>query len=995
MTRRPAVFTIAPGVSFADAVAGRVLAEATDPLTLARATILLPTRRSCRALQEAFLRRSEGRPLLLPRLLPLGDLDSDELELAGAEESTGEAGTAALELPPAIPALRRQLLLARAIRRAAGAQTPIPADQAVRLAAALGGLLDRVQTEQLGFDRLADIVPAEFAQHWQETLDFLSVLTRIWPDMLAAEGCVDPAIRRNMLLAARAERWRASPPSDPVIAAGSTGTIPATAALLGVVCRLPRGRVVLPGLDRFADDRSWAAIREDPSHPQHGMALLLERLGVERADVLDWPCEDVPATPPSRARIVAEALRPASTTDLWRDAIASADRERLALALRGVTRVDCPGPQEEAGVIALMLREALETPGKRAALVTPDRQLARRVAAELARWDIRIDDSAGRKLEQTPPGAFLRLTAAMLAEQLAPVPLLAALKHPLAAGGRDPAAFRRLVRRLESKVLRGPRPAPGYEGLLRRLETASDDGSLRDLVMKLSTAAGPLAALMRGGDASLAALLAAHVAFAEALAATDRESGAARLWAGDAGEAAAGFVADLGQAVGDFEPLPGERYPALLDAMMGGLVVRPRYGGHPRLAIWGPLEARLQQVDLLILGSLNEGTWPPEAATDPWLSRPMQKAFGLPAPERRIGLSAHDFAQAFCAPEVVLTRSSRVEGTPMVASRWLLRLETVLRALGLELNGGAGRQWLAWAKALDRPNRVAPHPAPAPRPPVAARPRRLSVTQIETWMRDPYAIYARRVLGLRALEPVDAQPGAADRGVLIHAALAEFLAACPGALGPDALDRLLAIGRKHLGVLRDRPGVWAFWWPRFVRMASWFVAMERERRTGAILRFGEVSGRLTLAGPAGPFELTAKADRIDAAGAGLEIIDYKTGSLPSPGDIERGYAPQLPLEAAIAAQGGFEGVAVTHVAALEYWRLTGADPAGEIKPLDGDPAALAAAARSRLEALVATYDDPTTPYLARPIPVYAPRYSDYEHLARVKEWSAGVAEESE
>ncbi|MFO1058875.1 MAG: double-strand break repair protein AddB [Dongiaceae bacterium] len=976
------VFTIPPGVGFVDALAAALLAEgAADPLALADVTVLLPTRRSARALQEALLRRSDGRPLLLPRLQPLGDVDVDALELGSGE---GEDGAAALSLPPALPPLRRQLVLTRLVLRyeRAGAQP----DQAARLAADLGRLLDEVGTHGLGFDRLAGLVPADYARHWQETLRFLAILTEHWPAILAELGAIDAVERRDRLLRARAAAWAAAPPPGPVIAAGSTGSIPATAGLLAVIARLPQGRVVLPGLDRQADDATWEAIGRDPGHPQHGLHQLLDRLGVARTEVGDWPVAGLAATPPARGRVLAEALRPAETTEAWGASLPdAAARERARLGLAGVRRIDCPGPAEEARVIALLLRERLERPGERAALVTPDRTLARRVAAELARWDIAIDDSAGEPLADTPPGIFLRLTAGLLVERLAPVPLLALLKHPLAAGGREPAALRRLARRLDRK-LRGPRPAPGPDGL--RAALGKEEPELAAWLAGLEAMAAPFAALLAAPAAPLGALLAAHADFAEAMAATAAEPGAARLWAGDAGEAAATFVAELAEAADALGEVAGERYPALLAALLAGRAVRPRWGSHPRLAIWGLLEARLQHADLLVLGGLNEGSWPADAAGDPWLSRPMRAAFGLPPPERRTGQAAHDFAQAFCAPEVVLTRSLRVEGAPTVPSRWLLRLEAYCQTAGLETPRAMAAPWLAWQAALDAPSRVAPLPAPRPRPPVAARPRELPATQVEQWMRDPYAIYARYVLRLKALEPLDAPLGAADRGSLIHETLDRFVAGCPGPLPPDALDQLLAAGRTTFEAALAQPAVWAFWWPRFERIARWFVATEAERRPGLAVLASEIKGTLVLAAPAGPFTLTARADRVERRrDGGVVLVDYKTGTPPKQRDIELGFAPQLPLEAAIAMGGGFPGLPAAPVAALEHWRLTGGTVPGQICPVEGDPAALGAEALAGLAALVAAFDDPATPYEARPAPRYAPRFSDYAHLARIAEWA--------
>ncbi|MDH3472933.1 MAG: double-strand break repair protein AddB [Rhodospirillales bacterium] len=997
---RPSVFSIPSGVSFVDALARGLLARwPEEPLQLSRATLLLPTRRACRSLAEAFLRASGGRPLLLPRLLPLGDLDAEELLFSAGEGALVAGGGFAL--PPVMPALKRQLLLARLILEksrheaaAAGPDGPqaLGENQAARLAAELARLLDQVETEGLSFEGLASLVPEDYARHWQTTLEFLKIVTEAWPKLQAAEGSVGPAERRRLLLEAQAAAWETAPPEDPVIVAGSTGSIPASALLIGVVARLPAGEVVLPGLDGSLDEETWAAVREDPSHPQHGLALLLARLEVPPEAVEVWPGTQTEAVASHRADFVNWALRPASCTAAWRGLAEAGEGEAYAAALAGVRRVDCPGPGEEARAVALVLRGALNVPGRRAALVTPDRDLARRVAAELSRWNIEVDDSAGTPLADTPPGAFLRLTAEMMAACLAPVPLLAALKHPLAAGGLAEGGFRAKVRALELAVLRGPRPAADFAGLLEALRAGDGETALLSWLEGLAEVAAPFARALQQRGASLSEIVTAHVAFAEALAASHDISGPERLWAGEAGEAAAGFVAELIEAAGDGPPLGGERYPALLVSLMTGRVVRPRYGGHPRLAILGPLEARLQHVEVVVLGGLNEGTWPATADPGPWFSRPMRRDFGLPAPERRIGLAAHDFAQAFAAPELYLTRATRVEGTPSVPSRWLLRIEALLGVLGLkEPLFEAGRDWAGWAEALDRPARQVEVAPPEPRPPLAARPRKLSVTRVETWMRDPYGLYASHVLGLRALDPIDADPGAAERGILIHRALERYLAAHPESLPEDPVAALVGEGEAAFEAVRAKPGVWAFWWPRFLRIARWFAEAERHHRAGTQRAWAERRGELILQGPAGPFVLTATADRIDQRRDGrLGILDYKTGGVPRQKEIELGFAPQLTLEAAIAAAGGFgPEVPAAPAGELAFWRLTGGSPPGEIVTVKGDPAALAAEALRGLERLVALFDDEDTAYHALPRPDWAPRFNDYAHLARVAEWSAG------
>ena len=992
---RPRVLSIAPTQPFVDALAAKILRDhggsaGGDPLALSRVLILLPTRRACRSLREAFLRAGGGKTMILPGIQPIGDVDEDELSL-GPEpglESAAAPALGMLELPEAIPALRRELMLVQlilksdALRAGDEAAPALDAAQAAHLARDLAALIDQVQTERRSFQDLKGIVPEALAAHWQLTLEFLKIVTEFWPKILAEEGYVDPAARRDAILRLQTEAWAATPPETPVYAAGSTGSIPATADLLKVIAGLPRGAVVLPGLDRAMSDEVWAALADDPSHPQFGMHHLLDHLGVHRQDVESWSDDDIP---PARSDMLNAALLPAAAAHHWRQAAGLS-----SAALDGFSLVDCPGPEEEARTVALIMREALEMPGRSAALVTSDRALARRVTAELERWQIEVDDSAGRPLADTPAGLFLRLTAGLVAGGWAPLDLLATLKHPLARGGQAAGVFRHRVRQLEMAALRGPRPGAGVDGIKAALQESDDGKALLPWFDALAAAQGEFAGLMARPSASLAELLCGHVGFAEALASSDEQAGAARLWAGDDGEAAAAFIEELNAAGGDLPELPGPLYPALLEGLMAGRVVRPRYGLHPRLFIWGLLEARLQRADVMILGGLNEGAWPPQVDTGPWLSRPMRRDFGLPQPERRIGLTAHDFVQAASGPNVILTRAAKVDGAPTVPARWLLRIRALLDGAGIAWNQDLN--YLAWADALDDPGHPArPCPPPRPRPPLAARPDKLSVTAIETWVRDPYAIYAREILRLRALDAIDADPGAAERGTFIHQALDEFVRQTKWPPGEEAFGELLAIGRKNFGAALARPGVWAFWWPRFERTARWFVdRLRRDAEAGAAKPLAtEVSGEIEFDRPTGAFKIRGKADRIDRDGEGrLTIIDYKTGALPSPGEIEAGYAPQLPIEGLIAASGGFKGVASGEVAALAYWRLSGGAPAGEIKPLRGDVGALLEITHARLESLIAAFDDAATPYLAQPRPARAARYSDYGHLERLGEWLA-------
>jgi ATP-dependent helicase/nuclease subunit B len=975
------VFTIGIDRRFADELARGLLAEhGGDPLALAEVLILVPTRRSVRSLREAFLRASDGEPTLLPRLAPLGDLDDGDWN-----DLLGDG--AALGLPPAVDGAEREALLTElvaAFKDDHGQPTAQSAAQALGLARELARLLDELAIDGVAFDKLEGLVEGNFASHWQQTLKFLAIVGKAWPEILAERGQIDALDRRTRSIRAQAARWREQPPTTPVIAAGSTGSQPATRELLAVIADLPQGAVVLPGLDRDMDDESWDKL--DPTHPQFGLRELLKDLDRNRRTVADWPGA---AGDPARRFLITELMRPAETSEAW--------AEPSAAALDHVTRTDCATPHQEALVIALALRETLEHEGRTAALVTPDRDLARRVAAELRRWQIEVDDSAGQPLLDTPAATLLRVLLAAIDSGFAPVDLLALLKHPLCSLGLSRAALLDAARRLDRKCLRGLKPTPGLAALRAHIDgakfgDAADRRQVVDLVDRLEAATSDLAAEM-AKSAAPHDLLDATIAAAERLAAADT------LWSGEAGEALADVLAGVRIAWQGRPVITGGDWPTLFDAMLAPEMVRPRFGRHPRLAIWGPLEARLQRADLLILGGLNEGTWPPSVETGPWINRPMRTALGLPQPERRVGLSAHDFAAALAAERVLLTRAEREGGAPTVPSRWLARLDALFdydRESGRPpppyIQRGR-RSWLAWAEALDRSRDYKPWPRPEPRPPLAARPTKLSVSRVEQWRRDPYGLYARSILGLDKLDPLEAELGAADRGSALHDALDEFLKDHPSGLLPsDALPRFEALGEKHLSTLLAAPAERAFWWPRFQRLARWFIGTENARRAaGTRLLASETNGAITV----GSLRIEARADRIDEIEPdGWEIIDYKTGRVPSQKELKGLFAPQLLLEAAMAEQGGFDKIkGKARAVHLSYWQANGLGQGGEVKEIK-ESDELVKAMLALVAKMAAHFANPATPYAALPWPEFIPHFNDYEHLERVAEWStAGGGEE--
>lgn len=993
------LFTIPAGAAFADELARGIVqrfGSDTDPFALAEVWVLVPTRRAIRTLKEAFERVSPSGITALPKIYALGDLDDDPSPLRDeADDSINLDELIAPGLPPVISPLRRELLFTKLIQRwsirqaethpehSIGAERPA---LALQLARELARVLDLATSEGLSWEKLQSVVPAEHAAHWEQTLLFLSILTEAWPAELENEGASDPATHRDMALREAARRWQENPPPHPVIAAGSTGSVPATAELLKTIAGLHEGAVVLPGIDLELDDGAWEAL--GPGHPQHGMGELLKKFEVTREDVQLWTHGSVR---PHRARLLAEALRPAETTPAWRSYVQDG-RADIELGLRGLKSVVARSPGEEALAIACALREAIETPGKTAALVTPDRNLARRVASELKRWGITIDDSAGTPLAHTEAGRFLCLIADVVAERFAPVPLLAFLKHPMTGLSFDTRAeTRALSMELERKILRGLRPLPGIEGLRRRGDPKAPWFKIID---QLEHALGSFAAKAESGDADLIDLLQLHRDAAE-LACDDLSIPEIRVWEGEAGKSAYNLFDSLLEAANGLElRMHGGDYAQFIRTVMDAVSVRPRFGLHPRLSILGPLEARLQQSDLTILGGLNEGKWPPATDPGPWLNRPMRRDLDLSQPERRIGLSAHDFAQAACAPEVLLTRAEKDEGSPTTPSRWLTRLNILVDGAGLK-DIFADTRLLGIAREIDKPS-LTPKAieAPAPTPPVAARPRKLPVTDVERWVRDPYALYAKRVLELRKLDAIDEAPGAADRGSVIHEALEHFVERFPKELPSDeeAMRQILELGKAAFGELLEQPGVRSIWWPRYERAAKWFLEWEKGRRADGARVLAEQIGETSFQAPGGTFTLTAKADRIEMLPDGSAVIgDYKTGTPPSAKQVQLGFSPQLTLEGAIALAGGFPGLSPTSIRSVVFAALKGGEKGGEERTIKFDDMTTDQAiqeAFARFKEFVAAFDQPDMPYLSKPHVLFQASISDYDHLARVKEWAS-------
>ncbi|WP_019219232.1 double-strand break repair protein AddB [Bartonella florencae] len=1034
MTYKPRVFSISPGTSFlshfVDALFSGVLIDNFAPhgdiqTALADTLIYVPTRRAARALRLAFVERSDTRSTLLPTIRALGDVD---------EESFLFSENHINALNPPIGESERLLLLARFIRpwrenlpahlRAmfGTEDVLIPAHtaDAIWLAQDLVRLMDEMETEAADWSKLKDIAPDMVAEWWQITVDFLTIVTQSWPQILQERGQSNPAAWRNQALKMHAETLWQTQPDKPILAAGVSGSIPAVSHLLKVIASLPKGAVVLPGLDLDMDEEQWEALgvthKEKTtydvfdhavnafSHPQYHLKKLLSLMKCHRMDVCEIGQQS--AIKKRRMALLSEALRPASTTERWIQIVRD-DYEHLCTDWSFIEAIN---EREEALAIAVALRNAIEEPQKNAALITNDRNLARRVAAELQRFGIEANDSGGIPLAQTLPATLLRLLLENIFQPYDPVAFLSLLKHPLTTLGQERHHLREMAENFELFVLRGNTSCINLcecDKFLEKwtatyLSNISEPDALDqqkceearllgDLLIK---AVEPLASLMKQEqECTINKVAVATVEVFENFG-RDENNSLAHLYQYEAGQALLTFLREL---VSDQSGLkfPLCEWPAMFSALIATRSVTPSPGGHPRLFIWGTLESRLQTVDTVIIGGLNEGSWPITTHNDAFLSRPMKIMLTLEPPEQRIGLSAHDFQWAMGMDKVVMSRALRVNHTPSIPSRWLQRLETVIGKQVWQQIRARGEIFLHWAKMLDHTNIIAGATRPCPAPPLDARPRHFSVTEIATLRYNPYAIYAKKILHLKPLKALLHAPSAAERGILYHAILATFCRQVKNLNAANALDVLLNIGRQEFDKFNLPADIEAIWWNNFENLAPFLLQWEQS--LGPRERYAEVVSQKIPISTTG-VTLSGRADRIDVLpNKTVEILDFKTSTPPSSKEVRDLLFPQLALETALFMQGAFpdfQNLTPTnlfYVALNQKGKITSQlifskkEEKAHQSPID-----LGERAWKRLIALMNYYQNPQQGYLSNAVPFKREYEDDYDHLARLWEWSSGL-----
>ena len=954
------IYNITANESFVDELASFFLKRfEKEPDKLSEVLFLLPNRRSCQNLKDAFIRQKGLQPTILPRIEPISEVEEEEVFLRGNPKILSQ-------MRPQINNLERLFLFTRLILQKPQEHglKQISLSQAFALASNLANLMDLAYYEELDFSKIKDIVPAEFSGHWQETLKLLEIITQYWPNILNERDCVDGVYRRICLLNSKIEIWKHNKEQQKIVIAGTTAAFPILKKLVKTVLELPDGEVFLAGLDKYLNEDEWEQI--DENHPQYELKELLAFLKLNRQEILNLNNgTDISL----RDKLVSEIMRPAISTGKWRDL----SKETLpGSTFDGIKIINCSDIRQEALAISMIIRHTLETPEKTVALITSDRNLSRRVVSELKRWNIDADDSAGKPLSLSTIGIYLRLIINVLENNFSKISILSLLKHPFTSCGLSRNNYKNIVYHLECAWRKNEELSEEQQSLL-------DDFYLKFQCLR---------DLYNTPKISLKEFFEEHIKLAESLAETPEKSGDKIIWKGEDGRIATKFVCEFLEKIDILGNISSNDYLSFFETLMLQYNVRNIYNSHPRVKILGPIEARLMQFDVNIIGEVNEGCWPKLPDADMWMSRPMKKDFGLPLLERNIGVMAADFSHLLHAKEVYLTRAERIDGAPTNKSRWLLRLETILSAnfnnIEQQNNIIVDYKYSYWSKYFDRAKQIKKINPPAPCPDVAKRPRKLSASNLEMLMRDPYSVFARHILKLYPLDDLDRDLELRDYGNIIHEIIEEFNNKNRSSYPINAREELLKIGENKFNEKGIKAEIKAFWWPKFVKTVEWIDNKEKEYRQNIKLIHNEVCGEIKINAPAGDFIITAKADRLDETKDGnVNIIDYKTGRMRSLKEVITGMAPQLSIEGIIAQQGGFHGIEAKPVNTMNYWKL-GEKELSVDKKVSEETIDLV---YDRLKKLISIFDFPTTPYLSKPNPSIAPSYSDYDHLSRYLEWS--------
>lgn len=982
------VFNISPVYSFLDVLGEYVLNSAKEKnLNIANDIILLPTRRACRALKDIFVFLNNGATLL-PKICPIGDIDENGIAFLDYEnENISDEGL----LPP-INEIERNLILSKLIKQK---NQSLNDEQAFALAVDLAHLIDTVEMEMLSFDNLSSIVPEHLSQYWQETLEFLQIITEWYPKILQERGYTNPVARKIKLIYKQVEIWKQFPPKGRIFIAGSTGSLVPIAYMINAISEMENGYVILPHLDKILSDDDFENVGQN--HPQYGLKNLLLKMNIKRQDVKELK----PSTPINENLFERETLSSYIMLNSSLDANWQTMPNVNANTLNGISKITFKTDLDETLGLALCLREMVEK-NKKTLLITPDRKIAKSVASELKRWDIIVDDSAGISASEIDTGNYIILLLNAIIEKFPPFALLSILKHKFTSLGYAKDKLEQIVNNLEENVLRGNFGLDNIDKIISKteeLKIKNDKIEISPILSLLNTLKEQIKIFdnlfEENEKVSIYNILYTHLQIVEKFVQNDKKepdfvnnllyNGDLEFQLCDKLKELLKTLYNLKDDKFDIDKMDLKSYRDFISSYLFNLKLRPTNNSHPLIAIMNSIEARLLNADVFIMAGLNEQTFPSTTSDDPWMSRPMKAEFKLPLPERKIGLSSHDFSEFFCKQNVIMTRALKVDSNNTIESRWLQKLDAILQIKNLKLDDEFSNMVLDWTNNIDKVNDTPVRCVrPAPKPPLEARPKQLSATNIEKLYRDPYIIFAKYILKLSKLKDIEQDTLPADFGNVIHNSLEEFKKK-----NLSTYEELMQIIMKNALPYKEIDII-DFWYRKFESIAKWFIEYEAKlKKEGVEATYTEISGTMPITKR---FNLFAKADRIDILknSGGAIISDYKTGTAPSVKDVESGYSPQLPLEALILNHHGFKDVKGNpKTSEMRYLEISDGKEKSAIKNIEIDE--FLEKTLASLVEIIEKFDNENTPYISRPNPSTVGQaieeYSDYNHLERVKEWN--------
>ncbi len=984
------IFNISPRYPFLEVLASYIIETAkSENINIANDIILLPTRRACRYMKDVFFHLSNDSAVMLPTILPLGDVDENGLAFLDYENENLDA-----DLPPAISQIKRNLILSSLVKKK---MPDFTEEQAYSLAVDLAHLMDTVEMEELSFNNLQYLVPEEYSEHWQEVLEFLKIVTAEYPKILEENNVINPVDRKIRLIKKQIDYWKNFPPQGRVFAAGSTGSLVPISYMLRFISKMEKGFLILPGLDKNISDKDFEILTSDfpktnQNHPQYGLLKLIKGLGLKISDIPELP---LPKLPLFKNYDIAESDRELLSSYIMLSSDMNDDWSKLPKlnedVLNDVSEICLENDSDEVFAISGLLRKAVFE-NKRALLITPDRKIAKSVANELKRWNIIVDDSAGIPASDTITGNYIILVLKMLYENFSPYSILAVLKHKYTHLGYSKEELDSLTTSLEKNVLQGK---VSVNNLDKMINESLDYPDVYNLLLKIKDITnGMFVKMFDSQNYHLFDLLYSHLSLVEKFVSSPDVDTNKILWDtdlhNDLSDELSSLLSSLKEIKDennsiDIDVMSVPAYFVFISNYLLSLSLRPKINSHPNISIMNSIEARLITADLYIMAGLNEDIFPRVTSDDPWMSRPMKAKFKLPLPERKVGLSSHDFVEFFCKKNVVMTHALKVDGNNTITSRWLTKLSAIVKIANLKWDDSLSREVKSWIQISGFNEEVIPCKRPNPCPPISSRPKKLSATWIEKWYRDPYIIFANKILNLEKLKDINPVAGPAELGTVIHNSLEEFKKK-----KLSTYDELMAIMMNNAIPYMDIPQI-DFWYSKFEKVARWFVDYENDIKKTTSFSFEEEEGTFDITHD---FTITAKVDRIDiSCDNNAFIFDYKTGNPPSKAEVLSGYAPQLPIEALIFQNKGFKHIKTnSKVAGIRYIKLTGSSN-GNITcdDLDDSVNQIIEKAYVDLKGTITEFSKPTTPYLSRPNPNTVGHsieaYSEYSHLARVKEWN--------